>query len=192
MKRKSYFRWVFVLSYLTLLFFGCQKGDAGPAGPAGPTGPQGPKGDSASSDVIYSSWLDVTYTADTIHIGSIVDTIGYYTDITAAKLSSSIISSGEVKVYMNLGTSDSADVVPLPYLDVFSGISVSPQFYSQRIALYSNTNTSTLTRSGRKYLQYRYILVPGSVPARWVPPVEHKTIDWANYNEVKTILHLQN
>lgn len=44
------------------------------------------KSDTGTANVIYSSWLDVTYLADTIHIGTLVDTIGFYTNITAPKL----------------------------------------------------------------------------------------------------------
>ena len=163
-----------LLFAVALLFVACKKGDTGPAGP------QGPKGDSATANIIYSSWLDVAYKADTIHVGSAVDTIGYYATIATTKLSSAIIAGGEIKVYMNLGTVAAPDVVPLPYIDVYSEISVSPDFQVQKINLYANTNASTVTISSSKYLQYRYILVPGVVPAR---QATHP--DWNDYNQVK-------
>jgi Tfp pilus assembly protein PilW len=171
-----------LLFAITLLFVACKKGDTGPEGPPGP---QGPKGDSATANIIYSPWLDVTYSADTLHVGSVIDTIGFYANVTATKLSSTIISGGEIKIYMNLGTAASPDVVSLPYIDVFTGVSVSPEFLVQKIFLYANTNASTVTKSGAKYLQYRYILVPGVVPAR-----KSTQPDWNNYNQVKTYYHL--
>jgi hypothetical protein len=171
-----------LLFAITLLFVACKKGDAGPAGPPGP---QGPKGDSATANIIYSSWLDVAYGADTIHVGSFVDTIGFYAIVPATKLTSAIISGGEIKVYMNLGTAAAPNVVALPYNDVYSEARVTPQFQVQKINLYANTNASTVTISGSKYLQYRYILVPGVVPAR-----QSAQPDWNNYNQVKAYYQL--
>jgi len=107
MKTKSSSTLLASLVVITLIFTQCQKGDVGPAGPTGPTGPAGstgPKGDSGTANVIYSPWLDVAYAADTIHSGAIIDTIGFYATITAAKLTNAILTSGEIKVYLNLLT----------------------------------------------------------------------------------------
>lgn len=173
---------------ISLLFAYCKKGDdgaqgpAGPSGPAGPTGstgPEGPKGDTGTANVIYSEWLDVAYMPDTIKVDNIVDTIGYHATIQAAKLDSLLLANGEMKVYMNLGTSADPSVVPLPFLDIYSGRSISPTFSIQNILLYANQDASTKTVNGEKKLQYRYILVPGSVTGRKVQP------DWEHYNEVK-------
>ncbi len=173
----------------------CKKGDPGPAGPAGSNGtqgpagsagPQGPKGDSGTANVIYSTWLDVNFVPDTIHSGTAIDTIGYYADINAAKLDSAIISGGEMKVYLNAKTSISPDVFPLPYFDIYSNLSISPEFFIGRIHLYSNADASTYTQDQLKYLQYRYILIPGGVTTGRFA----KIINWNNYNEVKNLLGL--
>ena len=181
------------LLVITLIFTQCKKGDVGPAGaagaagPQGPVGPTGPKGDTGTANVIYSAWLDVAYTADTVHNGAIIDTIGFFANITASKLTNAILTSGEMKVYLNIGNSANPDVVPLPYFDVYTGISVTVDFLPQRIFLYSNLNAGTITQGGQKFLQYRYILIPGSVPGgRLLQPV-----DWNNYNEVKAYLGLK-
>ncbi len=177
---------------LLVLIVHCKKGDTGPAGPAGnagaagPSGPQGPKGDTGTANVIYSPWLDVPYLPDTIHIGSVIDTLGFYADITAQKLSAAILSNGEMKVYLNFGTTTNPDVVPLPYFDVYTGININVDFKLQKISLYANADAGTRTVSGAKVLQYRYILVPGSVPARMAHP-----IDWKNYNQVKQLFGIQ-
>ena len=181
---------------ITLLFTHCKKGDTGPAGPQGPqgeqgqmgaTGSQGPKGDTGTANVIYSSWLDVTYIADTVHNGTTIDTIGFYANIAAAKLDSSIIAHGEIKVYLNLGSASDPTVVPLPYFDVYTGISISPAFQIKNIFLYADLNASTVTQNGSKYLQYRYILVPGSVSGDIItrPP------NWNNYKEVQAYFGLK-
>jgi len=189
MKAKPFLTVFSSLLLITLIFTQCKKGDTGPAGPAGatgPAGPAGPKGDTGTTNVIYSAWLDVLYAADTVHNGALIDTVGYYANITATKLTSAILSGGEMKVYMNLGTSTTPDVAPLPYFDVYTNISVTPEFLLQKIFLYSDVNASTVTVSGQKYLQYRYILIPGNQGARMA-----KSIDWNDYNKVKAFLGLK-
>ena len=195
MKAKSSLTLLVSLLAIAIFFTQCQKGDVGPAGPAGaagPTGPTGPagapgpKGDTGTANVIYSPWLDVTYAADTIHIGSVIDTLWWLANITATKLTQTILDRGEIKVYMNWGTQADPDIAPLPLLDVFfTGLTINPEFLLQRIDLYANFNASTQTIGGQKYLQYRYILIPGSVPSGRV-----RSVDWNNYNEVKAFLGL--
>ncbi len=179
------------LLVVTFLFSQCKKGDTGPAGPAGPAGgtgpagPPGPKGDTGTANVIYSQWLDVAFLPDTIQNGSIIDTIGFYANIPAAKLDTGIISHGEIKVYLNLGSSANPAVAPLPYFDVYSGISISPTFFIQNIALYSNADAGTVTQNGVKFLQYRYILVPGGTGGIFKPG------NWNDYDQVKIIFGLK-
>ena len=193
MKAKSSLTLLASLVAITFIFTQCQKGDVGsagaacPAGHAGPAGSTGPKGDTGTANVIYSPWLDVTYAADTVHIGSVIDTVDWIAHITANKLTQAIIDKGEMKVYMNWGTQTTPDVAPLPILDVFfTGVVINPEFLVQKIDLYSNFNASTVTSSGQKYLQYRYILIPGAVAGRLSKPA----VDWNNYNEVKAYLGL--
>lgn len=196
MKNKSYLSLFTLLMIISVLFYQCQKGDAGPAGSTGPAGAngatgaagaQGPKGDTGTANVIYSAWLDVVYAPDTVHIGTLVDTVGFFANITAPKLTAAILNSGEMKVYFNFGSTASADVVPLPFFDVYSDLSIAPDFLLQRIFLYSNANASTVTQAGVKRFQYRYILIPGSVPSGRVM----QTVDWNNYNQVKAYLGLK-
>ncbi len=189
MQYKFYVALSGVLIATALLFSHCKKGDVGPAGPAGPAGASGfpgTKGDTGTANVIYSAWLDVPFIADTIHLGAVIDTIGFSATISVSKLSNAIISNGEMKVYMNVGTSANPDVFILPYFDVYSGISVVPEFFVQKIKFYSNANVGTVTRNGSKYFQYRYILIPGSVTGRIMYPV-----DWGKYGQVKDFLDLK-
>lgn len=189
---RHFSRVLILLFCVTILFANCKKGDTGPAGAAGaagsagPAGPQGPKGDTGVANVVYSDWLDVAFLPDTLHNGSVIDTIGFYTDINAPKLDSLMISQGEIKVYLNLGSLANPFVVPLPYLDIYSGVSISPTFSVQDIFLYSNADASTVTQAGSTYLQYRYVLIPGGVHGTM------KQTDWNDYNKVKTALGLSN
>jgi len=172
-----------LLFAIALLFVHCSKdGDAGPQGPAGPAGPagtgiQGPKGDTGTANVIYSPWIDTTtWKPDTVMIGSvIVDTLGYFANIKAPKLTNSILNTGEMKVYINIGTAASPVVLPLPYTDGF--LFVDPAFFLTTVQLYSNFKLTGLP--------VRYILIPGSVPGRMA------TVDWNNYAEVKKYLGLK-
>jgi hypothetical protein len=196
MKAKSSLTLLASLVLITFIFTQCQKGDVGPAGPAGPTGPAGasgstgPKGDTGTANVIYSPWLDVTYQGlDTVHNNDgTIDTVLWGASITANKLTQAILDKGEIKVYFNWGTQANPDIAPLPILDpFFTGVIINPEFLVQKIDLYANLNASTFTnQQGQKQLQYRYILIPGSVAGRLSKPA----VDWNNYNAVKAYLGL--
>lgn len=192
MKQKNYFKLFVAVLGFALFVVSCQKGDVGPAGPAGATGPTGgtgatgPKGDTGTANVIYSAWLDVPFLADTMHSGTVIDTVTYHANITAAKLTNAILNNGEIKVYVNFGTSATPDVVPLPIYDIFYGYTITVDFFLQRIFLLASDNLGTYTNGGLKYRQYRYILIPGSVPGFAGQPV-----DWNDYNKVKAYLGLK-
>lgn len=177
---------------IALIFVACSKdgpkGDTGPAGPAGPagaTGATGPKGDTGVANVIYSDWFDVKFKPDTVHNGAVIDTVGYYSDISIPKLTNAILNNGDMRMYVNLNTSTTPNVQPLPYTDIiFSGVSIVPTFFLNGVEVYSNADASTQTLPGNvKRYQERYILIPGGVHAR-------SSIDWNDYNQVKKYLNL--
>lgn len=200
MKRLKLISPLVLLSGLFLVMFmiSCGKdgsdgatGPAGPAGPAGPTGATGPKGDagsgSGSGNVIYSDWLDVPFMADTIHLANgKIDTIGFYATIDVPKLTLELLGTADVKVYVN--TEDATDPViySLPYSDA-SGLNIRMTAYTKKIELYSEANVGTVIANGKKYLQYRYMIVPGNVEARSAAPV-----NWSDYTAVKAYLGLKN
>lgn len=167
-----------------MLTISCSK--EGPVGPVGPAGPAGPKGDSNSGDVIYSAWLDVPYKPDTIHLsGGGIDTIGFYAIIDVPKLTLELLSTAEVKVYLNANDSGDPTVYSLPYHGT-SGLDIQVSSYKQKIELYSNADVGTVTINGKKYQQYRYMIVPGNVQARSAAP-----INWLDYTAVKSYLGLK-
>ncbi len=180
---------------VSVLFSSCSKegpaGPAGPAGAAGPGGAQGPagaKGDAGTANVIYSAWLDVAYEADTLHEdnGTKIDTIGFIATIDAPQLDNAILTSGEIKAYVNLNSAAEPVIAPIPYFSIFDGVSIEPVYYLNSIELYSNLDASTVTAQGVKFRQYRYILIPGGVAAR-----KASSIDWNDYNQVKKYLNLK-
>ena len=194
MKPKLYSYLAFVL-FAAIFIVACKKGDTGPAGPAGPAGAagaQGPKGDSATANITYSAWLDVPFAVDTLHDlpdPTAIDTIGWSAIVTAPKLTNTILSQGEVKVYFNFGTSTTPDIIELPFTDIFSsGINITTEFVVGKIGLFSaNGNPSTYTDTDGKHNQYRYILIPGTTPASSTPGLQ-----WSNYSSVQKAFNLPN
>lgn len=188
-----------LLIVLSILFVSCAKtgptGPAGPVGPAGPTGAAGApgapgaQGNPGTANVIYSAWLDVTFkpldTATNPNTGKL-DTISYSVDIPAPQLVDSIMNKGDVKVYLNLGSVDTATIVALPFT-TFNGILINPYFSLGTISLIANADASTVTDAGKKYLQYRYVIIPGGTAAGRKP----NGINWNNYAEVKKYLGLK-
>lgn len=160
----------------------CEKGEdgaqgpEGPAGPAGPPGAPGPAGSPGTANVIYSNWITTPeWKPDTVMEGSVVvDTLGWFVEVAAAKLDAEILNKGEIKTYINLGTTAAPVVYPLPYNDGF--VLISPVFYTGGIQFYSNLRLNGLP--------IRYVLIPGGAPARLA-------INWHNYNEVKAYLKLK-
>jgi hypothetical protein len=172
--------------FLVLMMVSCGKdGDAGPAGPQGNPGPAGPKGDPATGTVLYSGWLDVPFKPDTIHTaGGGIDTIGYYADIDAPKLTTALLGTADVKVYINANHTADPQIYPLPY-NAQSGLNIEFSAYTQVIQLYSNADLSTVTVNGKKYQQYRYMIVPGNGAAK-----SSAQVNWADYAAVKAYLGL--
>ena len=177
---------------VSVLFTSCSKegpeGPAGATGAPGPTGAQGPagakgdKGDPGTANVIYSSWLNVTFN----------NGIG---QISAPKLTKDILNSGEIKVYWNMYTSDDPFIVQVPCvvpLVIFTGneddqdesdIYIDPYFETGAIHLIANYNLT----SNNGVSQFRYILIPGGTAARKPGPA----VGWSDYNGVKKYLKLK-
>ena len=202
----NYFVILFFASFLILV--SCSK--EGPAGPAGPAGPQGANGANGSAggagaagaagangatgtaNVIYSSWLNVGFDGP-INPANVKDT-PFVAGIVVAKLVDSILSRGEIKVYMNWGSKADPDVVPLPLYDpIFfkspnPPLVLNPEFFLGEIDLFSNYNMSTSLNAAKDTVrQFRYILIPGGkAGGRGI-----KKIDWNDYKAVQAYLGLK-
>lgn len=165
------------------------KGDTGATGPAGPAGPKGDAGEGGAG-VVYSEWLDVTYEAvkeeQDENGNDVLDTLFFGAGIEAAKLTDEILSTGDVKVFLNLGSAAEKEIVTLPYSIPFYGATITPSFSEGLITLIASADASTFPDGGAKYLQYRYVLIPGSEEAR-----KAAGIDWNDYKQVKAYLKLK-
>jgi hypothetical protein len=184
MKRRNLISPLVLLSALLSVMFMISCGKDGATGPAGPAGPAG---DTTSGIVIYSDWLDVAYKPDTIHnANGSIDTVGFYAIIDAPKLTKALLSTADVKVYINTDNASDPLIYSLPY-NATSGIYIDVTAYTQKIQLYSNADVGTaLGNDGTKYQQYRYMIVPGNTGARSAAPV-----DWSDYAKVKAHLGLK-
>lgn len=185
MKRRNLFSPLLLLAglFVVLLMTSCSKDGA-----AGPEGPAGPKGESGvgSSEVIYSEWLDVAYKPDTIHlVNGKIDTIGYFAAIEVPKLTKALLSTADVKVYLNSSDASDPTVYSLPY-NSSSGIYIQAYAYVNTIELYSNVDVGTVFSNGKKYQQYRYMIIPGNTQAN----AAAAPVDWSDYVDVKAHLKL--
>lgn len=187
----SQFSMLILLTSAVFLVSACGKdGDTGPAGTAGEKGDKGDKGDPGApgtNGIVYSNWLDVKYEADTIHTaGGTVDTIGYYADIPAPKLTTQLLGTADVKLYINFNDASDPSIAPLPYVQE-NGIVIRYVAYTGGLGIESNVDGSTYTANGKKYLQYRYMIVPGGTVARNAG----NDVNWSDYNAVKAYLGLK-
>lgn len=186
MKRHNLVSPLVLLSGLFFVMFMVSCGKEGATGPAGPEGPAGPKGDTGSGSVIYSAWMDVPFKADTIHLaGGGIDTVGFYATIDVPKLTLALLSNADVKVYINSSDASDPEIYPLPY-SAPSGLYIQVMAYTQKIQLYSNADVGTVSANGKKYQQYRYMIVPGNVLGRSAAQV-----NWSDYAAVKVYLGLE-
>lgn len=192
MKKFNVFRSALVLAVVVIVTSCAKDGDTGPQGPPGPAGAAGPQGVAGpagpigTANVIYSPWLDVTYEA--VEDQTTGDPIAWVAEIVAPKLTAAILNNGEIKVYLNAGSTADPAVFPLPINDLYAltGISNLNAYFSlNTINLYCTENASTFTEQGVKAFQYRYVLIPGGAPARMA------TVDWNNYDAVKKYLNLK-
>ena len=169
----------FVLA-ITLTFTACKKGDAGPQGDKGDTGEKGSKGDKGDkgdggTTVYYSAWKDVTFTLN--QAGT-----AYIAELTDTHITSDIVSKGEVRIFVNFDSPADPTVSPLPY--VVGTAQIRPFYWLNTIQLVANVDASTYTDSGVKYLQYRYIIIPGGQGIR-------TAVNWNDYAQVKAYLGLK-
>jgi hypothetical protein len=154
----------FFTLFLSTTNVSCKKGDTGP------------KGDTGNANVAYSAWLDVSYDAVTNQAG---DTIYYFeASIPAPKITDSILNKGDVRVYINLGTTAAPQILSLPYSDI-----ITPYPRKGAIDLEAYVDASTVTSGGQKTRQYRYVLISGTVPAR-------RDVDLNDYNKVKQLYNI--
>lgn len=128
----------------------------------GKDGIDGIDGEVGTANVIYSGWVNAP--AGTAEI--IDGTAGLSTIISVPKLTSDILNNGVVLVYMKFGSG--VHVFPLPYTSTAGGfantITAIPILNNIKIFRFKHAADGT-TVGLPASLSYRYILIPGGVPA---------------------------
>jgi hypothetical protein len=178
-----------------LLIVSCSKtGDTGPAGATGATGATGPagangtngtngakgdtgatgaKGDTGTANVIYSTWLQVAFTANG-------EGGQYIASIPAPDLTMGILDSGDVRVYCSFAPGHQA-VSALPTSDWAYSLEEG------KIDLTAMHDASSTPAGPNAYMfEYRYIIIPGGVMASGIKA----GINWNDYKQVAAYLHL--
>jgi hypothetical protein len=152
----------FFTLFLSTTNVSCKKGDTGP------------KGDTGVANAVYSAWKTVTFQGAILNTG---DTVGTGT-ITAPEITKDVLDKATIHVYANLGTAAAPNIVAIPLFDIYLGLYISVDYEVGKINLISNTDASA---------PYRYIIIKGSIPAGG----RMATVNWSNYEEVKTYLNLK-
>lgn len=118
------------------------------------------KGATGTANVIYSGWMNANRFKDST-IDNTVRRIGH---IYTPRLTSAIISSGVVLVYLNFG----GGTFPLPYSsNAANKISTIDYFLkSNEIVVSRYTHDGTNSVSLSTALSYRFVIIPGGVLAK--------------------------
>lgn len=154
-------------------------GAQGPAGPAGPAGPEGPagSGDSTSIGIVSSDWLEVPFLLDTNVAGV------FRATIPDARLTNEFLLENEVRIYINLGTTDDPIVASLP--NEVGSLYIRHVVVPGNILLNANFDASTYGDSSQRQNLFKYFLISADVAAK------NKNVDMSNYAAVKNAFRLK-
>jgi hypothetical protein len=126
---------------------GCSKGSTGPAGPPGPKGPD---------SVIHSGWIQLNMSA---FLDNANDTF-YYEAIHAPAITQAVLDSGLILTYLDVPDQQTgAENL------VNAAVYIQEYYALDSIFLYSfagGGNTAGINYTG---LNYRYVVIPGSIKA---------------------------
>lgn len=149
-----------------LLITGCKKGDTGPAGPAGTNGTNG-----------VANIKTNTFTTNTNQW--IADNTNklYYYNYTSSDITSAVLSSGAVMVYLGDGTGNLWIAMPFSTQGVEFTYGIKPSSVEIDVSL-----SSGLMPNNPGGQQFKVVIIP---PAMVKPNVNVK-----NYSEVKAAYNL--
>jgi len=208
MKKANYL--LAVLTVMALFTTSCGKdGQVGPAGATGATGPTGPTGAAGApgnngtagatgatgatgtANVIYSDWVTpAAYTTT-----SIFNLNHIYADISASKITQTILDHGTILVYGKLNGYNPViwptdQVSPLPisisykltsggitYNDTFSALTTLGNI---RIEFVDDQNYYTSISNAH---QFRYVIIPGGVHTL--------NVNFKDYKQVQQAFHIK-
>jgi hypothetical protein len=140
----KYFRTLLALATIVIMgMIGCSKGSTGPAGPAGPAGPD---------SVGYSNWVSLTFTYNTN------DSL-YEDTVIAPAITTGILDSGVILTYIQFPDANNVShIQPVSSLNYLMSED------------YSVGKINILAVQDLTNLQYRYVVIPGSMKTNSVKP----------------------
>ena len=172
-------RFIRIPSLLILLLFsfpllvGCE-GPQGPQGPEGPEGPVGPAGEKGTANVVYSSWIDVTWDGGGAY--------GRYMNISESRVTEDFLNTGAIQMYLKFENSNGSFITPLSFIDgnhelhCFAALSSDPQQPSNGIILQlDHVAGQPIEQNAIDYFadqEVRYVLIPGGVAAKSMMSIE--------------------
>ena len=165
-----------------LLFIaGCAvQGPAGPAGPQGPPGPQGPAGPAgASARVVNITVAANQWTASGAGSPGALLQSGWF---TASNITTEVINSGVVLVFMQMETSPST-WQQLPITFYGSGVFqvFDAQYRATQVQIFINQSSTAAPARPTGSLTYRVVAISGTTTAI----LKQQNIDISSYAAVK-------
>lgn len=170
MKTKIYSLTVLTTVFL-LLLTSCKKEVEGPVGPKGPSGIDGNSNvKSYTVNVASSNWT---------LSGNV-----YYFDVPVAGITSSIINSGDVRIFME-STASVGVWLNMPWIDYFSSSAFSTYNYNYSLGgvRIFKTDSNLLAPTNPGVRNFKIVVVESS------GMITNPDLDWTDYSQIEKVLH---
>lgn len=164
----------FLLLMAAITFSACtKKGDTGPQGPPGTNGTNGTNGINGNADV--HAYIVYIPSSNWTNVGGGF----YYSDISATAVTSDIVNSGVVIMFLQGNT---GVWLAIPYTDVPDGVSYGFNYALGGIRVFA-MSTSGGALSFPSIVTYKVVIIPASQKQA------HPGTDWTNYDQVMQVVN---
>ncbi|MEO7978658.1 hypothetical protein [Flavobacterium sp.] len=169
------FKTIFSILLVAISTISCSSDD----GTDGIDGIDGQTGATGTANVIYSAWI----TAPAAAAETLDNTSGMSTSINAPELSEDILAKGTILVYVSFGSG----TFSLPYTSTAGGFvnTITAVSSLKKIKLFRFRHDQAATVSIPTSLSWRYILIPGGVPAT----AKSAKIDYSQMSYEEVCMH---
>lgn len=164
-------RFILLVTIIPLTFFLAAASCDGPEGPQGamgeqgPQGEQGPEGPPGTANVIYSDWMNIAW--------NLTDNATFkqmYIEEPRV-VEEDFIENGTLLMYFKLEVPEGIVTAPLPFTNgtdylTFLAADVPGENVEGIVVRLEATDGTTDVQSDWNDYQFRYVMVPGGVPAK--------------------------
>lgn len=140
-------------------------GPQGPQGEQGSEGPQGPQGEPGTANVIYSDWMNINWN---------------FSDGTTFKqmyieepraVEEDFLTNGTLLMYLKIEAPEGIITAPLPFTNgtdylTYLAADVPGEDVEGIVVRLEATDGATPVQSNWNDYQFRYVMIPGGVPAK--------------------------